>query len=44
MWNSYGECLLLLGKEKEGYAAYQKSLEINPQNTHAKNILKQKLR
>jgi uncharacterized protein len=44
VYDSFGECLLLLGKENEGYAAYQKSLEINPQNTNAKNILKQKLR
>lgn len=39
VYDSYGECLLILGKEKEGIAAYEKSLELNPNNTNAKNVL-----
>jgi predicted alpha/beta superfamily hydrolase len=40
VYDSYGECLLLLGKEKEGIAAYEKSLQLNPKNTNAINVLK----
>lgn len=39
VYDSYGECLLKSGKKKEGIAAYKKSLELNPQNTNAMNIL-----
>lgn len=39
VYDSYGECLLKSGKEKEGIAAYKKSLELNPENTNAKHIL-----
>ena len=40
VFDSYGECLLLIGNEKEGLAAYKKSLELDPNNTNAENILK----
>lgn len=40
VFDSYGECLLLMGKEKEGLAAYKKSLELDPENTNAENVLK----
>jgi hypothetical protein len=30
---------MALGKEKEGLEAYQKSLDLNPNNTNAKKIL-----
>lgn len=40
VFDSYGECLLLTGKEKEGLAAYKKSLELDPKNMNAENILK----
>jgi hypothetical protein len=39
VYDSYGECLMALGKEKEGLEAYQKSLDLNPNNTNAKRIL-----
>jgi tetratricopeptide (TPR) repeat protein len=39
VYDSYGECLLLLGQVKEGIAAYEKSLELNPQNTNAKIVI-----
>lgn len=39
VYDSYGECLMNLGKEKEGIAAYKKSLELNPENINAKNVL-----
>ncbi|MEO0041617.1 MAG: hypothetical protein RL329_1065 [Bacteroidota bacterium] len=42
-WNTYdslGECLLLLGKKKEGIKAYKKSLQLNPNNKTAQEILK----
>jgi tetratricopeptide (TPR) repeat protein len=38
-WDSLGECLLLMGKEKEGLAAYKKSLVLNPKNKNAERIL-----
>jgi len=31
---------LLIGKEKEGLAAYKKSFELDPKNMNAENILK----
>ena len=40
VYDSYGECLFLLGKEKEAIIAYKKSLELNPKNTNATEILK----
>lgn len=39
-FDGYGECLLLMGKEKEGLVAYKKSLELNPGNTNAEAVLK----
>ena len=39
-FDGYGECLLLMGKEKEGLVAYNKSLELNPGNTNAEAVLK----
>ncbi len=39
-FDSYGECLLLIGKVKVGLAAYKKSLELDPSNINADNILK----
>jgi len=42
VYDSYGECLLKSGKEKEGIAAYTKSLELNPENTNARNVLANK--
>lgn len=38
-FDSLGECLLLMGKKKEGIAAYKKSLELNPTNEHARKII-----
>ncbi|MBT8302978.1 MAG: tetratricopeptide repeat protein [Bacteroidia bacterium] len=41
-WNtfdSYGECLLKLGDIELGIEAYKKSLELNPNNTTAKEVL-----
>lgn len=38
-WDSYGECLLILGKKEEGIKAYKKSLELNPKNENAKKVI-----
>jgi tetratricopeptide (TPR) repeat protein len=38
-YDSYGECLLKLGDTENGIKAYQKSLELNPNNTNAKIML-----
>jgi tetratricopeptide (TPR) repeat protein len=38
-YDSLGECLLKLGKVNEGLSAYRKSLELNPQNQNARNVL-----
>ena len=38
-FDSYGECLVKLGQIEAGIAAYQKSLELNPQNDHASKVL-----
>lgn len=40
-YDSYGECLLKLGDTENGIKAYQKSLELNPNNTDAKIMLSQ---
>ena len=40
-FDSFGECLLILGKKEEGIKAYKKSLELNPQNENAKKVLNQ---
>ncbi|TPV35355.1 tetratricopeptide repeat protein [Paucihalobacter ruber] len=41
LYDSYGECLLKLGDTENGIKAYQKSLELNPNNTNAKIMLSQ---
>lgn len=38
-YDSYGECLLKLGKKEEAIKAYKKSLALNPNNDNAKKIL-----
>ena len=41
-WNthdSYGECLLKMGDKENAIKAYQKSLELNPDNEYAKEAL-----
>ena len=38
-YDSYGECLLLLGQREKALGAYKKSLELNPNNTNAENII-----
>jgi len=38
-FDSYGECLLALGNKKEARIAYKKSLELNPKNKNAEEIL-----
>ncbi len=40
-WDSYGECLLILGKKEEGIKAYKKSLELNPKNENAKKVIEE---
>ncbi len=40
-FDSYGECLMLLGKKEAGVKAYKKSLELNPKNKHAETIIEQ---
>lgn len=37
--DSYGECLLTLNRNEEAIRAYKKSLELNPENTHAEKVL-----
>lgn len=39
-YDSYGECLVKIGRIEEGIAAYKKSLELNPKNDNAINVLK----
>ncbi|MEM6348344.1 MAG: alpha/beta fold hydrolase [Bacteroidota bacterium] len=38
-WDSYGEALLLAGRETEAIEMYQKSLALNPNNQNAREIL-----
>ncbi|MCF0074969.1 hypothetical protein LZD49_31080 [Dyadobacter sp. CY261] len=38
-FDSYGECLLKLGRREEAVSAYGKSLLLNPKNTSAKSVL-----
>ena len=40
-WDSYGEILLKLGKEKEAINAYKKSLKLDPNNENARNIIEE---
>ncbi|HMT28526.1 MAG TPA: alpha/beta hydrolase-fold protein [Bacteroidia bacterium] len=39
VYDSYGECLLAKDQEKEGIAAYRKSLKLNPDNSNARKII-----
>jgi tetratricopeptide (TPR) repeat protein len=38
-YDSYGECLLLMGDKENGIKAYKKSLELNPENESAIKVL-----
>ena len=38
-FDSYGECLLLLGDKENAIIAYKKSLELNPLNKNAEKVL-----
>lgn len=38
-FDSYGECLMNLGRTEEALSAYRKSLALNPQNDNARKIL-----
>ena len=38
-YDSYGECLVKVGKVEDGVAAYKKSLELNPNNDNAKKVI-----
>lgn len=38
-FDSYGECLMKIGEIKKGKNAYRKSLELDPNNKHARKIL-----
>lgn len=40
VYDSYGEALLQCGKKEEAVKMYQKSLELNPENTNAKEVMK----
>lgn len=39
VYDSYGEALLQSGKKEDAIKMYQKSLELNPQNTNAKEMM-----
>ncbi|PHS08379.1 MAG: tetratricopeptide repeat protein [Kordia sp.] len=38
-YDSYGECLLNIGDKENAIKAYEKSLELNPNNNNAENML-----
>ncbi|PQA97769.1 hypothetical protein B0A69_00045 [Chryseobacterium shigense] len=40
VYDSYGEALLQCGKKEEALTMYQKSLELNPENTNAKEMMR----
>ncbi|MFD0976187.1 tetratricopeptide repeat protein [Salinimicrobium gaetbulicola] len=40
-YDSYGECLLKMGDKENAVIAYQKSLELNPDNDNAKEVLQE---
>lgn len=40
-WDSYGECLFILGQKDKSLKAYKKSLRLNPNNKNAATIIKQ---
>lgn len=39
-WDSYGEGLMRIGKMKEAVSSYEKSLELNPENSNAEQMIK----
>lgn len=39
VFDSYGECLLNIGKKEKAIIAYKKSLELNPENRNARKVL-----
>lgn len=41
VWDSYGECLLNLNMKEEAMNAYNKSLQLNPENENARQVLLQ---
>jgi len=40
-YDSYGECLVKMGRTGEGITAYKKSLQLNPDNDNAEKVLKE---
>lgn len=40
-YDSYGECLVKIGRIEEGITAYKKSLGLNPNNENAKKVLEE---
>jgi tetratricopeptide (TPR) repeat protein len=40
-YDSYGECLVKIGRIEEGIVAYKKSLELNPNKENAKKVLEE---
>jgi tetratricopeptide (TPR) repeat protein len=38
-WDSLGEALMSLGKDKKAISCYEKSLELNPDNTNAEEMI-----
>ena len=40
-YDSYGECLLKVGHLEDGLKAYKKSLELNPNNENARQVISQ---
>ena len=43
VWDSYGEILLVVGAKEKAIEMYQKSLDLNPENEHAKLVLEELL-
>ena len=39
VYDSYGECLLMLGQKEKGIDAYKKALELNPNSAHIQKVL-----
>jgi cytochrome c-type biogenesis protein CcmH/NrfG len=38
-WDSLGEALMNLDRDEEAIRAYQRSLELNPENTNAETMI-----
>jgi CubicO group peptidase (beta-lactamase class C family) len=38
-WDSLGEAYMMLGKDAKSISCYEKSLELNPENTHAEEMI-----